>query len=62
MTQQQLDRAVSQVTGETVEFVRRRGFSVVTPASIFDPDTDELTPPQMVDWDEIAVHRSRQAA
>lgn len=32
MTQHQLDRAVARATGETVETIQRRGFSLVSPA------------------------------
>ena len=42
MTQQQLDREVAQATGESLATVRRHGFSLVTPLSIFDPDIEEF--------------------
>ena len=38
MTQNQLNREVAQATGETVEFVRKRGFGIViTPRRRFRP-------------------------
>jgi hypothetical protein len=62
MTQQQLDRAVAQATGESLATVRRHGFSLFTPLSTFDPDVEQLAQPQMVDWDEIESERCARAA
>lgn len=61
MTQAQLNRAVAEATGETVETIRHRGFSIVTPLKIFDPD-DEMAQPQLADWDQIETDRYRRAA
>ena len=59
MTQSELDSAVSNLTGEDISEIRRRGFSLIDP---FDPDfdtePDDLLP-QMVDWDQL--QRDRQA-
>lgn len=62
MTQSQLERAVADQTGESVQTIRSRGFSLVAPLTIFDPDADELTQPQMVDWDQLEAHRYSPAA
>ena len=62
MTQQQLDRAVARATGESLTTIRRHGFSLVMPLSIFDPDAEELAQPQVVDWDEVESDRRSRAA
>ena len=62
MTQQQLDRAVAQATGESLATIRRHGFSLVTPLSIFDPDADELSQPLILDWDQVEANRNSRAA
>jgi len=62
MTQQQLDRAVAQATGESLATIRRHGFSLVTPLSVFDPDADELAQPLFLDWDQIEANRNLRAA
>ena len=62
MTQQQLDREVAQATGESLTTVRRHGFSLVTPLSIFDPDFEEVAQPQILDWDEVEIGRCVRAA
>lgn len=62
MTQQQLDRAVAQATGESLTTIRRHGFSLVTPLSIFDPDADEVAQPQILDWDVVDAERYAPAA
>jgi hypothetical protein len=62
MTQAQLNRAVAQATGESVETIRRYGFSIVQPLQVFDPDHDEPALPQLADWDQIELDRGRRAA
>ena len=62
MTQQQLDRAVAQATGESLTTIRCHGFSLVTPLSIFDPDADEVAQPQILDWDVVDAERYAPAA
>lgn len=60
MTQQELDRAISRRTGESLKTIRRRGFSIVKPTlKDFDPEPNQLSP-QVVDWDE--ADRERRAA
>jgi len=52
MSQQELESAVAQVTGETLITIRRRGFSLHDPSEEdFDPEVNAL-PPQVIDWDE----------
>lgn len=63
MSQAELERQVSRLTGESVREVRRRGFSIVIPqVSVFDPDADDLTEPQIVDWDDLEANRYAKAA
>ena len=55
MSQQELDSAVAQVTGETLVTIRRRGFSLHDPSEQdFDPEPNALAP-QTIDWDERAL-------
>ena len=48
MTQAELDREISRVTGESLSTIRNRGFSLVEP-----PESEPLT----VDWDELEANR-----
>jgi hypothetical protein len=60
MSQQELDCAVAEATGESLRTIRRRGFSIVDPSeSDFDPEPNIL-PFQVVDWDQ--ADRQRRAA
>jgi DNA-binding winged helix-turn-helix (wHTH) protein len=61
MSQEDLDRAVADRTGESIATIRRRGFSIVTPLSFYDPDGDDLAQPNIVDWDQLDAQRSRAA-
>ena len=63
MSQAELDRQVSRITGESLREVRRRGFSVLSPQlSVFDPDADDLCQPQVLDWDQVEAERYGRAA
>jgi len=62
MTQRQLEREVAHVTGESLATIRRHGFSLVTPLAVFDPDSDGISEPQTVDWDQVDADRLRAAA
>ncbi len=63
MSQGELDRQVSRVTGESLREVRRRGFSVLSPQlSVLDPDSDDLYQPQILDWDQVEAARYSRAA
>ena len=53
MTQAEIDRNVSAVTGESMREVRHRGFSLADPLTAnFDPEPLMLRP-NVVDWDEL---------
>jgi hypothetical protein len=62
MTQRQLEHEVASITGESTATIRRHGFSLVTPLSLFDPDSDGIAEPQTVDWDRLDADRYRPAA
>ncbi len=51
MTQTQLERAVADATGESLATIRRRGFGFVDAEALCD--TEDLDPPQVVDWDAL---------
>lgn len=58
MTQQEIDNAVADVTGETLCDVRRIGFSIADPLEVnFDPEPDDL-PPNIIDWDLFELQRN----
>ena len=57
MTQQELERSVSEATGEDLREIRRRGFSCADPEIVdFDPEPNDL-PPSLLDWDEVDLLR-----
>lgn len=63
MTQAELNQAVADATGESVHTIRRRGFSVVTPLHVFQPDdADDCVLPQVVNWDDLERQQRRNAA
>jgi DNA-binding winged helix-turn-helix (wHTH) protein len=63
MTQAELNQAVAEATGESVGTIRRRGFSVVTPLQVFDPDRNEdYALPNVVDWDALEREQRCYAA
>jgi hypothetical protein len=62
MKQREVDRAVAQITGETIGAIRRRGFSEVTLLAVFDPEPDDVLMPQTVDWDQLDAQRYAPAA
>lgn len=63
MSQAELDRELAALTGESVGTIRRRGFSLVTPLRVFDPDADDpACPPLTVDWDRLEADRYARAA
>ena len=62
MSQAELDRQVSRLTGESLREVRRRGFSVLSPQlSVFEPDSD-LWQPQFLDWAHVEAESYGSAA
>lgn len=63
MTQSELNQAVAAATGESVQTIRHRGFSVVTPLSVYQPDeADDYQLPNVVDWDALEREQRRCAA
>ncbi|QDU31352.1 hypothetical protein ETAA8_65070 [Anatilimnocola aggregata] len=63
MTQAELNQAVADATGESLRTIRRRGFSVVTPLQVFDPDqNDDYSLPSIVDWDVLERQQRCRAA
>jgi hypothetical protein len=57
MSQEELNEAVAAATGESVRTIRRRGFSVVTPLTVFDPNDDQAASSPYVDWDQADATR-----
>ena len=53
MTQTELNRAIAQATGESVNEIAQRGF-VELAAVPFERDTEDL----IIDWDEVDADRS----
>ena len=53
MTQSDLNRAVSRVTGETIDEIARRGFGMLQPLP-HEPDPEDL----IVDWDRAELERN----
>lgn len=58
MTQNELNRAIAEATGETVSTIKRLGFLLDAP--IFDPDNAEPVDqgPHVIDWEEFDLQRS----
>jgi len=50
MTQAELDRAVAEATGESIQTIGRRGFVLLTPTPV---EREPLT----VNWDELDADR-----
>lgn len=51
MSQDELERQLARATGEDRRTIRHRGFQLVVPLAIFDPEPDNLES-QVYDWDE----------
>lgn len=63
MTHAEFNQAVAEATGESVSTIRRRGFSLVTPLQMFDPDeNDDHLLPHVVDWDALEREQRRFVA
>ena len=63
MSQAELEREVAEKTGESIDTIRRHGFSLVTPLRVFDPQADEqFQEPQVVNWDQVETDRYARAA
>lgn len=53
MKQNDLNRAVARMTGETIATVRRLGFSLETSYASRDVDTREDWETRCIDWDDL---------
>jgi hypothetical protein len=57
MTQTDLNRVVARATGETVLTITQRGFGVARFGPLRVEDDLPVSPPQIVDWDELNQQR-----
>jgi hypothetical protein len=56
MTQTRINRAVARATGESLQTIERRGFSIADPARAnYDPEP--FSWPSAVDWDQLDARR-----
>lgn len=55
----ELNRAVAEVTGESIATIRQLGFSLLEEPS-FDTDDEMGFGPNVVDWDELDSFRAQQ--
>jgi hypothetical protein len=60
MTQPEIDREVSRVTGETMRAIKQRGFSVLPLRDAYFDDESHVLP-RVVDWDAVDAFRRRAA-
>jgi hypothetical protein len=60
MSQQDLERELAAATGEDLRTIRRRGFQLMTPLSVYDPEDDVES--QVYDWDQQAARPLRLVA
>jgi len=58
MTQWDLNRAVARATGESVSFVKHRGFLIDEPAHDADASDFVDIEPLVIDWDQLDAERS----
>jgi hypothetical protein len=59
MSPTRLDEAVARATGDSLQEVRRRGFSIAGPVDV-DYDAESMDrPPRIVDWDRLDHERIR---
>lgn len=61
MSQEDLERELAAATGEDVRTIRRRGFQLMTPLAVFDPEPDNLES-QVYDWDRQEARPLRLVA
>lgn len=58
ITQSEVNQLVADATGEDVNEIRHRGFSMADPMHVnFDPEPEDL-PSLIVDWDEMDLQRN----
>ena len=60
MSQQELERQLAEATGEDLRTIRRRGFQLMTPLSVFDPEDDLES--RVYDWDQGSAQPLRLVA
>jgi hypothetical protein len=53
MSENELYQELSEITGETPEFLRQQGFSILGPNLI-----EERDEPFIIDWDELDASRN----
>ena len=51
MLRSDLERELAAATGEDIRTIRRRGFHLMRPLAVFDPEPDNLES-QVYDWDQ----------
>jgi len=61
MSQQELERQLVEATGEDLRTIRRRGFQLMTPLAVLDPEPDNLES-QVYDWDQQVARPLRLVA
>ena len=61
MSQEDLERELAAATGEDIRTIRRRGFQLVMPLAVFDPEPDNLES-QVYDWDRQEARPLRLVA
>ena len=61
MTQGELDREVSRVTGDSRDTIRRQGFSILPLSEDFVDDEPDVSTIRMIDWDEQDANHRRAA-
>jgi hypothetical protein len=57
MNQNQIDCLVSRATGETIEEIASRGFTIADPPETFFDPEPFFRPPAVIDWDEVDAQR-----
>jgi len=60
MSQEELERELAAITGEELRTIRRRGFQLLTPLAVVDPDDEAES--QVYDWDHQAARPLRLVA
>jgi hypothetical protein len=57
MTQQEIDSALHSIIGESLNEIRRRGFSLADPMDV-DFDPEPYNGPDLIDWDDLELRRN----
>lgn len=57
MTQNEIENAVAEITGEDIHVIVHRGYNLFDPFDTdFDPEPDDR-PPLVLDWDQVDIDR-----